>query len=37
MRFLLCLGAEPDLVPPGKPQEKPFAERLVRTLKNEPT
>jgi hypothetical protein len=35
MRFLLCLGVQPDLVPPGKPQEKPFAERSVRTVKHE--
>lgn len=35
MQFLLCLGVEPDLVEPGKPQHKPFAERSVRTLKYE--
>jgi transposase InsO family protein len=35
MRFLLCLGVEPDLVEPGKPQHKPFVERSVRTLKHE--
>jgi hypothetical protein len=35
MRFLLCLGVEPDLVEPGKPQDKPFAVRSVRTLKHE--
>ena len=35
MRLLLCLGVEPDLVEPGKPQHKPFAERSVRTLKHE--
>jgi hypothetical protein len=35
MQFLLCLGVEPDLVEPGKPQHKPFAERSVRTLKHE--
>ena len=35
MRFLLCLGVEPDLVEPGKPQHKPFVERSVRTLKYE--
>jgi len=35
MRFLLCLGTEPDLVEPGKPYHKPFAERSVRTLKYE--
>jgi transposase InsO family protein len=35
MRFLLCLGVEPDVVEPGRPQDKPFAERSVRTLKHE--
>lgn len=35
MRFLLCLGVEPDVVEPGKPYHKPFAERSVRTLKYE--
>ena len=35
MRFLLCLGVEPDLVEPGKPYHKPFAERSIRTLKHE--
>ncbi len=35
MRFLLCLGVEPDIVEPGRPQDKPFAERSVRTLKYE--
>lgn len=35
MQFLLCLGVEPDLVKPGKPQHKPFVERSVRTLKYE--
>ena len=35
MRFLWCLGIEPDLVEPGKPQHKPFVERSVRTLKYE--
>jgi hypothetical protein len=35
MRFLLCLGVQPDLVEPGKPYHKPFAERSVRTLKHE--
>ena len=35
MRFLVCLGIEPDLVEPGKPYHKPFVERSVRTLKHE--
>jgi len=37
MRFLLSVSVEPDLVEPGKPQHKPFAERSVLTLKNHPT
>jgi transposase len=35
MRFLLCLGVEPDLAEPGKPYLKPFVERNIRTLKHE--
>lgn len=35
MRFLCCVGVEPDLVQPGKPQHKPFVERSIRTLKHE--
>lgn len=35
MRFLLCLGVEPDRVEPGKPYHKPFAEHSVRTLNHE--
>ena len=35
MRFLLCLGVEPDVVEPGRPQDKPFVERAIRTLKHE--
>lgn len=35
MRFLWCLGVEPDLVEPGKPYHKPFVERSIRTLKYE--
>ena len=35
MRFLLCLGVEPDIIEPSRPQDKPFAERSVRTLKYE--
>lgn len=35
MKFLVCVGSEPDLVEPGKPYLKPFAERSVRTLKHE--
>lgn len=35
MRFLCCVGVEPDVVQPGKPQHKPFVERSIRTLKHE--
>jgi hypothetical protein len=35
MKFLWCLGVEPDLVEPGKPQHKPYVERSIRTLKHE--
>ncbi len=35
MCFLLFLDVEPDRVDPGRPQDKPFAERSVRTLKHE--
>lgn len=35
MRFLLCIGVEPDVVEPGKPYHKPFVERAIRTLKYE--
>jgi transposase InsO family protein len=35
MKFLWCVGVEPDLVEPGNPYHKPFAERSVRTLKHE--
>jgi hypothetical protein len=35
MRFLWCVGVEPDPVEPGKPYHKPFVERAIRTLKYE--
>jgi hypothetical protein len=35
MRFLHCLGIEPDIVPPGRPQDKPYVERAIRTVKHE--
>lgn len=35
MRFLWCIGVEPDLVESGKPYHKPFVERSIRTLKYE--
>jgi transposase-like protein len=35
MRFLLCLGCEPVVLPPQKPELKPFIERFQRTFKEE--
>lgn len=35
VRFLLCIGVEPDPTPPRRPDLKPFVERSVRTLKYE--
>lgn len=35
VRFLLCLGVEPDPTPPRRPDLKPFVERCIRTLKYE--
>lgn len=35
LRFLLCLGVEPDPTPPRRPDRKPFVERCIRTLKYE--
>ena len=35
MKFLLCLGVQPDLADPGKPYLKPYVERSIRTLKHE--
>lgn len=35
MRFLHCLGVEPDIVHPGRPQDKPYVERAIRTVKHE--
>jgi len=35
LRFLLCLGVEPDPTPPRRPDLKPFVERCIRTLKYE--
>jgi len=35
MRFLLCVGVEASPCRPRKPQEKPFVERLHRSLKSE--
>jgi transposase InsO family protein len=35
MRFLLCLGITPEILPPRRPQLKPFVERFILTLKTE--
>jgi transposase InsO family protein len=35
MQFLWCVGVEPDVVDPGKPQHKAYVERSIRTLKYE--
>ena len=35
VRFLLCLGIEPAICPPQRPDLKPFVERCIRTLKHE--
>jgi transposase InsO family protein len=35
MRFLWGVGCEPDVLPPHKPQLKPFVERFQRSLKEE--
>ena len=35
VRFLLCLGVEPVICPPRRPDLKPFVERCIRTLKHE--
>lgn len=35
MRFLLCLGVDAKACPPRRPQDKPFVERLHRSLKSE--
>lgn len=35
VRFLRCLGIEPIVCPPRRPDLKPFVERVIRTLKEE--
>jgi transposase InsO family protein len=35
VRFLRCLGIEPVICPPRRPDLKPFVERCIRTLKDE--
>jgi transposase InsO family protein len=34
-RFLLCIGCAADMLPPRRPDLKPFVERFQRTLKEE--
>lgn len=35
IRFLRCLGVEPVICPPRRPDLKPFVERVIRTVKEE--
>ena len=35
IRFAWCIGMEPVVCNPGRPQEKPYIERAIRTLKHE--
>lgn len=35
MKMLLCLGVYPDVLRAHRPQDKPFVERYIRTLKSE--
>ena len=35
VRFLQCVGIEPVICPPHRPDKKPFVERLIRTIKYE--
>ena len=35
VRFLRCVGIEPDICPPHRPDLKPFIERGIRTMKHE--
>ena len=35
VRFLHCVGIEPVICPPRRPDKKPFVERLIRTIKYE--
>ena len=35
IRFLCCLGVEPVVCPPRRPDKKPFIERLIGTIKHE--
>ena len=35
MRFLLCVGIQPDVCPPKRPDLKPYVERFNRTQKEE--
>ena len=35
LRFLLCLGVEPNVIPPHRPDKNPYVERFHRTLSQE--
>ena len=35
VRFLQCVGVEPVICPPHRPDKKPFIERLIGTIKHE--
>jgi len=35
VRFLLCLGVEPNVIPPRRPDLNPYVERFHRTLSQE--
>jgi transposase InsO family protein len=35
VRFLRCVGVEPVVCPPHRPDRKPFVERLIGTIKHE--
>lgn len=37
LRYLLCIGCEPTILPPHRPDLKPFVERFQRTLQEECT
>lgn len=35
MRFLLCLGVQPEVCPPRRPDLKPYVERFIRSFQEE--
>jgi Integrase core domain len=35
VRFLLCVGVEPNVIPPHRPDKNPYVERFHRTLSQE--